>query len=319
MTLSHGEEPRALAFAADCGAIEHGNAMTKNPKGVPMGSTSIPASIEMSPKIAIEANFLTRAIPPGTRVYLPDIGTENDTVLVAAAKRVQELGFRAVPHVAARRLTTRRALEDRIKTLVELSGVRDVLVIGGERDRPAGEFASAIEVLETGIFDRYGIRELGVAGHPEPGHGHPEEVALNALRLKQSIGERTDADVRIVTQFGFDGEGFASWANALAGQGIDLPVHIGVAGPAKVTTLVRYAALCGVGNSLEFLRKRSSSLAALALNHSPEDVVGPIEKQWQRLSHSPIKQIHVFAFGGIERAADWLRGRGSWSEIEGDW
>lgn len=165
---------------------------------------------------------------------------------------------------------------------------------------------------QTGFLDKYGITHVGVAGHPEGSPDFSEEVAVEALRLKKFFGERTGAKVRVVTQFGFDGDKFVNWAEGLREHGIDLPVHLGVAGPAKITTLIKYAAMCGVGNSLSFFKKNTRSLATLATSHSPEGVVGPIEKHWQANPQTPIRQVHVFPFGGIKKAAEWLVQRGTW-------
>lgn len=272
----------------------------------------IAASIEVSPKQAVELPDLPGLFPRGVRVYITDIGTDRTETLVAAARRVKDLGYTPVPHFASRRLSTKTALETRVRAMTGEAGVTDVLVIGGGLEKPAGDFASTMEVLETGFFDKYGVTDIGVAGHPEGSPDFSEEVAVNALRLKKSFGERTGARVRIATQFGFDGEKFITWAEGLREHGIDLPVHLGVAGPAKITTLVKYAAMCGVGNSLDFFKRRTRSLATLATSHSPESVVGPIETHVQTHPHSAIKQIHVFPFGGIKKAAEWLEERGSW-------
>ena len=156
------------------------------------------------------------------------------------------------------------------------------------------------------------ITDIAVAGHPEGSPDFGEREAIEALKLKQAFGERTGASMRIVTQFGFDGAAFVRWAEGLRAVGVDLPVHLGVAGPAKVTTLLKYAAACGVGNSLDFFRKRFGSIAMLATSYSPEEVVGPIEQHALRTADSAIRQIHVFPFGGPKKAADWLFGRGSW-------
>lgn len=272
----------------------------------------IAASIEISPKQAVESPDLPGLFPKGVRVYITDVGTDPTETLVAAAKRVTDLGYTAVPHFASRRLTTKAALEDRIKASTGEAGVHDVLVIGGGLDRPAGDFTSSMEVLETGFFDKYGVTDIGVAGHPEGSPDFSGDVAVEALRLKKGFGERTGARVRIVTQFGFDGQKFVDWAESLREHGIDLPVHLGVAGPAKITTLIKYAAMCGVGNSLDFFRKRTRSLATLATSHSPEAVVGPIEKHVLATPGTAIKQVHVFPFGGIKKAAEWLEERGTW-------
>ena len=272
----------------------------------------IPASIEISPSQAIESADLPGLFPAGTRVYITDIGTASTQTLVAAAGRVQQLGYRAVPHFASRRLTTRAALEERVKTMTQEAGVRDILVIGGGLEHPSGEFSSSMEVLETGFVDKYGITDVGVAGHPEGSPDFSEATAIEALRLKTAFRERTQARLRIVTQFGFDAARFIEWAEGLRDHGIDLPVHLGVAGPAKITTLIKYAAMCGVGNSIEFLKKHTHSLATLAAGSSPDEIVGPIERHVAKAPFSAIVQIHVFPFGGIRKSAEWLEQRGSW-------
>ncbi len=272
----------------------------------------IAASIEVAPKQAIESADLPGLFPEGTWVYVTDIGTDSNETLVSAAARVRDLGYEPVPHFASRRLTTRDALETRIRMMTEEAGVKNVLVIGGGLERQAGDFSSTMEVLETGFFDKYGVNRIGVAGHPEGSPDFSEEVALQALRLKKSFAERSDASMRIVTQFGFDASKFIAWADGLKANGIDLPVHLGVAGPAKITTLIKYAAMCGVGNSIGFLKKNAMSLTTLATSHSPETVVGPIENHVLNGASTPIRQIHVFAFGGLKKTSEWLVERGSW-------
>ncbi len=274
--------------------------------------THIPASIEIAPKQGLESTDLPGLFPAGTRVYITDIGTDSSETLTGAAIRVRDLGYVPVPHFACRRLTSRSGLEDRVRMMTAEAGVTDVLVIGGGLEKPAGPFTSAMEVLETGFFDKYGITDIGVAGHPEGSPDFSEEVAMEALRLKKNFGARTGARLRIVTQFGFDADRFITWANVLKNHGIDLPVHLGVAGPAKVTTLLKFAAMCGVGNSISFLKKNALSLTALATSHSPEAVVGPIEDHFLSNPESAIKQIHVFPFGGIKKSSEWLVERGSW-------
>ena len=156
------------------------------------------------------------------------------------------------------------------------------------------------------------MHKIGVAGHPEGSPDFSEAVALEALRLKQAFANRTDAEMRIVTQFGFDAQGFIRWANSLASNGIGLPVHLGVAGPAKLTTLVKFAAMCGIGNSLQFIKKRASAITTLVSGFNPDEVVDPIEHSVSRSPQGAIKQIHVFPFGGVKKSAEWLWRRGSW-------
>jgi len=273
----------------------------------------IPASIEISPKQAVESADLEGLFPEGTRVYITDVGTDSAETITAGAKRVKGFGYLAVPHFASRRLTTREALETRINMLANEAGVNDVLIIGGGLETQAGEFGSTMEVLETGFFDKHGINQMGVAGHPEGSPDFDLATAEEALRLKQAFANRTDAEMRVVTQFGFDSAGFISWANGLSAAGVDMPVHLGVAGPAKLTTLVKFAAMCGVGNSIQFLKKRASAITTLVTGFNPDEIVDPIEAFAMANPQGPIKQIHVFPFGGMKKSAEWLAQRGTWS------
>ncbi|MCF6321119.1 MAG: methylenetetrahydrofolate reductase [Rhizobiaceae bacterium] len=274
-------------------------------------SPKIAASIEISPKHALEMDNLETLIPAKTRAYITDVGTHDGVEMAQACQRLVDLGLIAVPHIAARRLNNRLDLETRIKRYAD-AGVYDVLVIGGSPERAVGDIGSTMEVLATGMLDANGITQIAVAGHPEGSPDFTDEVAFAALRLKKQFAERSDADFRIVTQFGFDPLGFINWAENLSEYGIDLPVHLGVAGPAKITTLLKYAAMCGVGNSINFLKKRASSLTTLLTSHSPEAMVGPIENHVMSAKKTAIHGIHAFPFGGMAKTAEWLRQRGSW-------
>ncbi|MEO0496712.1 MAG: methylenetetrahydrofolate reductase [Pseudomonadota bacterium] len=275
--------------------------------------THLPASIEISPKQALESAALPGLFEHGARVYITDVGTHNIDEMVTAVRRVTDLGYTAVPHVAARRLVDAVEFETKLARYAQESGATDILLIGGSPDQQVGSVSSSMEALETGAVDRNGIKNVGIAGHPEGSPDFGPQVEREALSAKQAFANASDAEFRIVTQFGFDATAFIRWADALPSQGIDLPVHIGVAGPAKLPTLIKFAAMCGVGNSLQFLRKNAGKLTALATSHSPEGVVGPIEDHALANPDGPITQLHVFPFGGIAKSADWLRERGSWS------
>lgn len=271
------------------------------------------ASIEILPRQIPSRYQLALWLPAGTRVYLADIGGPgSDAEMLVAAQRVREIGCIPVPHLAARRISSQQALETRLGQLAEQAGVDDVLVVGGGIARPLGPYASAMDLLETGLFDRFGIKDIAVAGHPEGSPDFTETFAIDALRQKQNFADRTGARLRIVTQFGFAPARVVAWAEALAKIGVDAPVHVGVAGPAKVATLIKYARLCGVGNSLSMLQISAGNLLSLTTGYSPEAFVTPIEEQLSAPARPVIAQMHIFPFGGLEQASSWLRRRGSW-------
>lgn len=284
----------------------------------PSESTSaapLPASIEVTPKQASTAEALSGLLPAGTRVYLTDLGTDSVAVLAEAAVRIRDLGLEPVPHIAVRRIRSRAEIESRLKGFRDAAGVTDVLIIGGGAEPPSGPFDSTMALLETGLIDAAGMTRIGIAGHPEGSPDISDEIIEQALRQKIAFANRTGAEMRIVTQFGFDPAVVIRWMEGLMAGGMDLPVHLGVAGPAKVMTLLKYAAMCGVGPSLEFLRKRSGILSALATSYSPESLVEPLERWHRATPASPLAAIHVFPFGGIGQAASWLGERGSFQQI----
>ena len=272
----------------------------------------IPASMEVSAKHVHDEKLVAGMLPPGTRVYITDVGVDPVAEIIAAARKVTDLGYCAVPHIPARRIESEAALEQRLAGLVDQGGVDDILIIAGEADEQMGPYSETIAILQTGLVDKLGFKHVAVGGHPEGNPAYSGRDVMSVLKEKVDFGKESDAEFRITTQFGFDGPNFVRWASEVSAAGIEAPIHLGVAGPAKITTLIKYAAMCGVGNSLNFFKKRTSAIAQLATKHSPEDVVGAIEQAWaDRLGQ--IAQLHVFPFGGLQASATWLTERGSYS------
>ncbi len=269
------------------------------------------ASTEVSPRQALEKPEVLAALPAGTRTYLTDLGNASEDDIVAAARRIADGGLTAVPHMAARRYPSLEAFERRISRLVDEAGVTEVLAIAGEADR-SGPLPSSIALLETGLFDKLGIRRIGVAGHPEGSPQIAPAAIRAALMRKHELAANSDAAFHIVTQFGFDPAHVNLWLDEIERWGNRFPVHVGVAGPAKLTTLLKFAAFAGVENSLNFLKKRGGAVVSMLAGYDPETMVAPLEA---RVSHRPetqLEQIHVYPFGGVTKAADWLKSRGSW-------
>ncbi|WP_350334897.1 methylenetetrahydrofolate reductase [Coralliovum pocilloporae] len=271
----------------------------------------IRSSIEVSPKQAIEKEEIYDAIPRGERVYITDIGTASEDMIIAAAKKVTDKGFVAVPHFPARRFQSHSAFETRIKTMTQECGVTSLLTIAGEADKP-GPFKSTIDLFETGLFDECGIKSIAVAGHPEGAPDIKPDVIKEFLQRKNEIASNSDADFVIATQFGFDPERVIAWLDEIQSWGNTFPVHIGIAGPAKMTTLVKYAGIAGVSNSMNFLKKRGGALLTMLTSYNPDDVVAPLEKYLAANPDSPLAQMHVYPFGGVAKCAEWLYERGTW-------
>ncbi len=266
-------------------------------------------SIEVMPRTAEKIDDFRAILPAGTRVYIAHIeGTPIDD-MVATARRIAGEGFDVMPHFPARIIADAATLQDWIARYQGEAGVDQALLLAGGVAKPHGAFDASMQLLETGLFDKAGFRRLHVAGHPEGNKdidpdGSDRNV-MEALRWKQAFSARTDASMALATQFCFEPAPVIDWANRLQAEGIDLPVHIGVAGPAKLQTLIKFAIMCGVGPSLSVLQKRARDVTKLVLPYTPDDFVAGLAAARAQNPGFGIEQVHVFPLGGIKSAAKW--------------
>ena len=270
-------------------------------------------SIEVMPRTAEKVEDFRAILPAGTRVYIAHIDGTAIEDMVATAKRIAGQGFAVMPHLPARSIPDRATLADWIARYQGEAGVTQALVLAGGRKDPAGEFASSMELIETGLFDRHGFTRLHFAGHPEGNRDidadGSDRMVLEALRWKQAFASRTDAAVALATQFCFDAKPVIAWVDRLRAEGIDLPVHIGIAGPAKLQTLIKFAIACGVGPSLQVLQKRAMDVTKLLLPYEPDEVVEGLAAHKAAHPEFGIEQVHIFPLGGIAAAANWANAR----------
>ncbi|PTX05000.1 5,10-methylenetetrahydrofolate reductase [Pararhodobacter aggregans] len=268
------------------------------------------ASLEVMPRTAAKIDSFAEILPAGTRVYVAHIeGTPIDE-MVATVKRLTDEGFAAMPHVPGRIIDSRATLETWLKRYREEAGAEQALVLAGGVPTVAGEFTSAIDLLKTGLFDQLGFKRLHVAGHPEgnkdidPAGG--TKVVDEALMWKQGFSQQTDAEMAIATQFAFESGPIIAWAERLAAMGITLPIHLGVAGPTKLQTLIKFAIACGVGPSLSVLQKRAMDLTKLLVPFEPTDLLTEIAAYRATNPDSLLQKVHLFPLGGIKTSAEWL-------------
>lgn len=249
---------------------------------------------------------LAGRLPAGTALYIAH--TPNTTLAEVAevACIVQRAGFAACPHIVARRIASRAELEPALSRLQE-GGVRRALLVAGDQSPPAGAFASTLDIIESGALEAAGLASIGVAGHPEGNPNIDATQHVDALRRKQAWGQRTGVAVHVVTQFGFEPAALASFDRTLTLNGIRLPVHAGVAGPASLKSLARFAALCGIGVSLGALLTNPGALGALkSLVKTVDEIFPAIVALCEGDLARRIVQPHFFAFGGVLKTVEWL-------------
>lgn len=271
-------------------------------------------SIEVMPRTAAKIDSFGDMLPQGTRVYIAHISGTPIAEMVATAARLRAEGFEPMPHFPARIIADLATLNDWVDRYQGEAGVTQGLILAGGDASAVGDFHCSMDLLETGVFDRAGFTRLHVAGHPEgnrdidPDGG--DAAVMDALRWKQAFNERSDAKMALATQFCFDSKSVLAWAARLQAENIDLPIHLGVAGPAKLQTLIRFAIACGVGPSLKVLQKRAMDVTKLLLPYEPGEMIADLARHQATHPDSNIEAVHFFPLGGIKANATWVSEQG---------
>jgi methylenetetrahydrofolate reductase (NADPH) len=226
--------------------------------------------------------------------------------LLDQALRVARAGFEPVPHVAVRNFSSREELREFLGGLRETGAVRRVLMIAGDRPAPLGPFASSLHGIQSGLLQEAGLEGVDISGYPE-GHARiPLEDLRKALRAKIYAARGAGLDVRVVTQFSFDAKALLSWLLALRYEFPELPIRVGLAGPADAGTLLRYALRCGVRAAARGLGRGLSLLGNLSADRTPLRLVRTLAEGWVLKGRGGVS-LHFYAFGGTAKTAAWAR------------
>ena len=258
-------------------------------------------SVEVTPKAASKIENFEDYIPSGTLVYIAHIEGTPIEEMVETAKKINDQGFCAMPHFPARIIKDKNVLEDWISRYKNEANVSNALLIAGGANKPYGQYDSSIQLIESELFDKADFNNLHIAGHPEGSMDiDPDGSTTNvdqALSWKNEFSKRTDANMAITTQFSFDASSVISWANNIKEAGIDIPVHIGIAGPAKLQTLLRYSIECGVGASIKIIQKRAKDLTKLLLPYKPTNIITELATYKANNPSFNIEKVHFFPLG----------------------
>jgi methylenetetrahydrofolate reductase (NADPH) len=266
-------------------------------------------SIEVMPRTAAKIEDFRAILPEGTRVYIAHIeGTPIDD-MISTARRLTDDGFAVMPHFPARIIEDEAQLRNWVARYAAEAGVSQALVLGGSPTTPLGALDSSMQLLQTGAFQENGYARVHVAGHPEGNRDIDRDggtrLVDEALTWKQTYARDNGLDMAIVTQFAFEADGVISWARRLRERGIDLPIHLGIAGPAKLQTLIKFSVACGVGPSLKVLQRRARDLTKLVLPFEPDDILAAVADATDPDGDPVFEQMHIFPLGGIKAASSY--------------
>ena len=208
-------------------------------------------SLEIGPKADLST------LPALKDIYITMLPGGDYKETAQQAINLVKKGYNPIPHFPARSIESDNQLKDYVDMCKD-GGVKQVLVIGGGRE-PAGKFDSSFQLLETGYFEKM---KIGIAGHPEGSPDISEEVLEKAM-----IDKKPYADY-IVTQWLMQPEPIIDFISKQT-----VPVHVGITGPMKISSLIKFANIVGAKNSINFIKSNFSRAIDLLKPKDPNDLV----------------------------------------------
>ena len=233
-------------------------------------------SIEISPSTDLET------LPALKDVYITLLPGGDFKETADQAEKLVKKGFNPIPHIPARSIENETQLKEYISRCKD-GGTKQVLVIGGSRE-PIGKFDCSFQLLETGYFEDM---KIGIAGHPE---GSPD---ISDSNLEKAMNDKKPYADYIVTQWLLDPQPIIDFISKQS-----VPVHVGITGPLKITSLIKFANIVGAKNSLNFLKSNFSKALDLMKPKDPNDLIGKVK------SHTD--NFHIYTFGGLKETNKWL-------------
>jgi len=265
------------------------------------------ASLEINAQDSKHIEASRALLPGGKRIFVSHLPKQRWDDTVAACRTLRRAGFDPVPHIPVRLIADHAELDRLLATLVDAADVREVLMISGDYPQASGAYSTVLQALRSDLLQKHGIARVAFAGHPE---GHPRVDAAEIRRAeldKARYAHEAGLDATFVTQFCFESAPLLAWAQELRSAGARSRLVAGIAGPAKLSTLVNFALRCGVGRSIRALGARPGVMSLLMAEQTPENIVVELSRSIQA-GESAIDGLHVFCFGGYLRTCSWLRG-----------
>ena len=222
-------------------------------------------------------------LPTIKDVYITLLPSGDYVEITKKAGDLVKKGFNPVPHFPARSITDEAQLNDYVSRCKDL-GVKQALVIGGGHGQ-VGVFESSIQVLETGYFE--GLK-IGIAGHPE---GSPD---ISDSNLEKAMKDKKPYADYIVTQWLLDPQPIIDFISKQT-----IPVHVGITGPLKITSLIKFANIVGAKNSINFLKSNFSKAIDLLKPKDPNELIGKVKEF--------TGNFHIYTFGGLKETNKWLK------------
>ena len=221
-------------------------------------------------------------LPKVKDVYITMLPGDDYKGVANKAAELTKSGFNPVPHFPARSIKNQNELKAFVNRCKDV-GVKQALVIGGSA-QPIGDFHCSLQLLETGLFEGW---KIGIAGHPD---GSPD---ISDSDLEKAMIDKKPYSDYIITQWCLDVKPIAAFISKQT-----LPVHVGITGPLKISSLLKFANIVGAKNSINFLKSNVSKAVDLLKPRDPNDII-------EKLKGST-ENFHIYTFGGLKETNKWL-------------
>jgi len=262
-------------------------------------------SMEMTGKDVAKLENAAGTIPPGTRIHVTFLENEDLQTRVTAAAAVKRLGFTPVPHISARRIRSKEVLEEFLEALRGIEATENVFVVGGDPSVPLGPYEDSLSLIESGLLQPYGVRHIAIGGYPD-GHPHiPTDVLWSALERKSAALSNLGIPGAVLTQVDFDVDRVLGWLEEVRKHGVELPVRVGVPGPASIKLLLTFASRLGLSTSTTIARKYGFSVTNLLGKAGPDRFIRDLRAGLDPARHGEVG-LHFYTFGGFKTSAEWI-------------
>ncbi len=218
---------------------------------------------------------------------------------VDLAERLGRHGYQVVPHISARLIRDDAHLRE-VLARVAAIGRREIFVVAGDAKEPAGQFPDSISLLTALTAEPHGMREIGVTGYPERHSFIDDDLTIQAMWDKRRIA------TYIVSNLCFDPRVVKKWVGRVRRRGVQLPIHIGLAGVADPAKLLRISTRIGVVDSARFLRGHSNWFLRMVQpgGYDPGRFTTALLPDLA-LPDRKVAGLHVFTFNEIEPTERW--------------
>ena len=221
-------------------------------------------------------------LPKIKDIYITMLPGNDYKEVANKAAELAKSDFNPVPHFPARSIKNQSELKDFVNRCKD-GGVKQALVIGGSA-QPIGDFHCSLQLLETGLFEGW---KIGIAGHPD---GSPD---ISDEDLKKAMSNKKPYADYIITQWSLNAKPITKFISEQT-----LPVYVGITGPLKLSSLLKFANIVGAKNSINFLKSNLTQAIDLLKPRDPNDLI-------EKLKGST-ENFHIYTFGGLKETNKWL-------------